>query len=155
LKRIALAAAGAAVVGLGLTACSQSASPTAAHTVAPAKHGSVTPAVPVSCSEQYKTWVHDHGKGVIAALNAVSSAGTTGDAHALKVALKRARPAVVSVIHHPLPACADPRGYWDVLLMHVSAAATSGGSRSSVRAAMTDVPKIEHALTAEVRRMAQ
>jgi hypothetical protein len=31
--------------------------------------------------------------------------------------------------------------------MHVNAAATSGGSRSSVRAAMTDVPKIEHALT--------
>jgi hypothetical protein len=111
--------------------------------------------VPVSCSQQYKIWVHGHGKGVIAALNAVTSAGTGGDAHALKVALKRVKPAVAEAAHHPLPACADPRGYWNVLLMHVNAAATSGGSRSSVRAAMTDVPKIEHALTVEVRRMAQ
>ena len=151
LKRIALAAAGAAVVGLGLTACSQAAAPTAA----PAKHVTAAPAVPVSCGQQYQTWAHGRGKGVIAALNAVSSAGTAGDSHALKVALRKAKPAVARAAHHPLPACADPRGYWNVLLMHVNAAAASGGSRSSMRAALTDVPRIEHALTAEVRRMVQ
>ena len=120
MKRIALAAAGAAVVGLGLTACSQAAAPTAGHTAAPAKHGSAAPAVPVSCSQQYKTWAHDHGKGVIAALNAVSSAGTTGDAHALKVALKRVKPAVAEAAHHPLPACAE--GKFRKLILDSSAA---------------------------------
>jgi hypothetical protein len=152
MKRLALAAAGAALAGL--TACSHTASPTAA----PAKHRTVT-AVPASCRQQYGTWKHGHGKGVMAALSAVSSAETAGDDQVLTAALKKARPAVTRAARHPIPACADPRGYWDVLLMHVNAAisstATSTVSASSVRAAMKDVPKIEHKLAAEVKRAAQ
>ena len=39
--------------------------------------------------------------------------------------------------------------------MHVNAAVTSKGSASSVRAAMKDVPKLEHKLAAEVKHTAQ
>src|SRR5262245_23415302 len=117
MKRLALAAAGAAVVGL--TACS--------HTAAPATHPTVT-AAPVSCGEQYRTWAHGHGKGLIAALTSVSSAETGGDTQVLTAALKKAKPTVARAARHPIPACADPRGYWDVLLMHVNAAASSTGS---------------------------
>jgi hypothetical protein len=85
----------------------------------------------------------------------VSSAATAGDVHVLTVTLKRARPAVTRAARHPVPACADPRGYWDVLLMHVSAAATAKHSPSSVRAAIKDVPKIEHQLTAELKQTTQ
>jgi hypothetical protein len=147
MKYLALAAAGAAVVGLA--ACSHSAMPTAAS----ASHRAVTP--PVSCGQQYATWEHGHGKGLIAALSAVSSAGAAGDTHALAAALKKAKPAVARGARDPLPACADPRGYWDVLLMHVNAAVASKGSASSVRAAMKDVPNIEDKLSAELKSTAR
>jgi hypothetical protein len=155
MKRLALAVAGAALAGLA--ACSHSAAPTAAS----ARHKTVTPAAPVSCGKQYSTWKHGHGKGVMAALSAVSSAEAAGDAEMLTAALKKAKPAIARAARHPIPACADPRGYWDVLLMHVNAAIAStastggSGSASSLRAAMKDVPKIEHKLATEVKRAAQ
>ena len=111
--------------------------------------------MPVSCSQQYNTWKHGQGKGLIAALDAVSSAATAGDTQALTATLKKTRPAVSWAARHPVPACADPRGYWDVLLMHVTAAAANTGSASSMRAAMKGVPKIEHQLTAELKHTAQ
>ena len=146
MKRITLAAAGAAIVGL--TACSNTAAPTAA----PASQGTASPVrAAVSCSQQYHTWTHGQGKGLIAALHGVSVAGTAGDPQALTVALKKAGPVVSKAAHHPIPACADPRGYWAVLLMHVNAAVDSRHSPSSIRAAMKGIPKIEHELTAEVK----
>jgi hypothetical protein len=145
LKRIILAAAGAAVAGL--TACSHTAAPTAAA----ASHGSVR--VPVSCSQRYNTWNRGQGKGLIAALDAVSSAETAGDTHVLTATLKKTRLAVSWAARHPVPACADPMGYWDVLLMHVTAAAAHIGSASSVQAAMKGVPKIEHQLTDELKAL--
>ena len=150
LKRIFLAAAG--VAAAGLTACSSAGAPSSAP-AASASLGSVR--TPVSCSQQYHTWQHGQGKGLIAALNAVSSAETAGDARVLTLTLKRATPAVARAAHHPVPACADPRGYWDVLLMHVNAAAATRNSGSSVRAAMKDVPAIEHQLTAELKQASQ
>jgi hypothetical protein len=156
MKSLAVAAAGAAVVGLA--ACSQTtahsaapASPGTAHAAAPASPGTSGPVAPVSCKQQYVAWERGHGKKLIAALNAVSSAGAAGDAHVLTTALKKAKSAVARAPRHPMPACADPRGYLSVLLMHVNAAAASGSSASSVRAAMAGVPKIEHELTAELR----
>lgn len=147
-RSIILAAAGAAVAGL--TACGHAAAPAAA----PASHKNVV-RVPVSCSEQYQAWMHGRGKGLVATVDAVSSAATAGDPHVLRAALKRARPAVASAARHPMPGCADPRGYWYVLLMHVNAAAARGSSASSIRAAMTGVPQIEHRLTAELKQTAQ
>ena len=78
-----------------------------------------------------------------------------GDPHALKAALKKARPAVALAARHPMPGCADPRGYWYVLLMHVNAAAAKGSSASSRRAALNGVPHIEHQLTAELKQTTQ
>ena len=89
------------------------------------------------------------------ALNGVSSAATCGDAQALTAALKQGRPAFARAARHPIPACADPRGYWSVLLMHVNAAVSSKGPASSVRAAIQDVPKIGQRLVAEVNQTAQ
>ena len=149
MKGLALAAAGAAVIGL--TACSHSTAPSAA----PASHGTGTPIAPVSCGQQYRTWKHGQGKGLMSALNAVSSAATAGDPQVLTAALKQAKPAVARAARHPIPACADPSGYWNVLLMHVNAAVASKASASSVRAAMQDVPKIHNQLVDEVKQIAQ
>jgi hypothetical protein len=145
MKYLALAAAGAAVIGLA--ACS--------HSVAPGSPGTGTSVVPVNCRQQYSDWVHGQGKGLIEALSAVSSAATAGNAHVLTIALKDAKPAVARAAQHPMPTCADPKGYWSVLLMHVNAAAAGKGSAKSARAAMKGVPEIEHKLVAELKRTAQ
>jgi hypothetical protein len=147
MKRLALAAAGAAVAGLA--ACSHSAATTAGS----APHSAT--AVPVSCGQQYRAWAHGQGEGFMAALSAVSSAQTAGDTQVLTAALTKAKPAVAKAARHPIPACADPRGYWSVLLMHVNAAVASKLSASNVRAAMQDVPKIHNKLAEEVKQIAQ
>ena len=154
MKRIILAAVGAAAAGL--TACSSAGTPAApaaesAPAAASASHGSVR--VPVSCSQQYNTWEQGQGKGLVAALNAVSSAETVGDTQALMATLNKSKPAIATAARHPVPACADPRGYWDVLLMHVTAAAATKSSPSSVQAAMKGVPELEHQLTAELKQL--
>ena len=146
MKLLAMAAAGAAV--LTLTGCgSHSAAPGGA-----ADNGRAT--APISCSQQYHQWTNGEGKGVMDALHGVSSAATARDGQPLTVALRQAKPAVAKAAKHPIPACADPRGYWDVLLMHVNAAAASRGSASSIRAAVQDVPKIHDTLLAEVKQTA-
>jgi hypothetical protein len=144
LKRVILAAAVAAVAGL--TACGSTAAPA----TAPENHQTVR--VPVSCTQRYHTWNHGQGNGLIAALDAVSSAETAGNSQVLTATLKKTKSAISWAARHPVPACADPAGYWNVLLMHVTAAAADTGSASSVRAAMKGVPKIEHQLTAELKQ---
>jgi hypothetical protein len=88
------------------------------------------------------------------ALHGVSSAAAAGDGQALRAALRRARPVVARAAEKPIPACADPRGFWSPLLMHVNAAVSGPSSSSSVRAALRDVPRIHHQLLAEVKRTA-
>jgi hypothetical protein len=144
LKRIILAATVAAVAGL--TACGSAATPAAA----PGSHQTVR--VPVSCTQRYNTWIHGQGKGLIAALDAVSSAETAGNVHVLTATLNRTKSAISWAARHPVPACADPAGYWNVLLMHVTAAADNTHSAPSVRAAMKNVPEVEHQLTAELKQ---
>jgi hypothetical protein len=151
MKALAIVTVGAAVIGL--TACSHSTTPKAAPTSRGT--GTGTAIAPVSCSQQYRTWNNGEGKGVMEALNAVTSAATARDAKALTAALHQATPAVAKAARHPIPACADPSGYWSVLLMHVNAAVSSKASASNVHAALQDVPKIHNKLVDEVKQIAQ
>jgi hypothetical protein len=149
MKRLALAAAGATVAGL--TACSHTTAPT----VVPASHGTAIAAAPVSCRQQYQTWEHGPGKELVATIHAVSVASAAGDHQILTTALERAKPVIARAGRYPVPTCADPRGYWTVLLMHVNAIADSKGSVSSKQAALKGVPKIEQELTAELKATVQ
>ena len=144
MKRIIAVVAVAAAAGL--TACTHAAAPVAA----PAGQQSVR--VPVSCSQQYSTWTHGQGKGLIATLDALSSAARAGDTQVLTAKLKTTKSAISLAARHPVPACADPRGYWDVLLRHVSAAANTS-SASSMQAAMKGVPEIDRQLTVELKAL--
>lgn len=143
MKRIALAVTGAAIVGV--VGCTHAAAPAAA----PAGHESTR--VPVSCAHQYRTWETGPGKGILPTISAVAKASTVGDHQVLATALKAAKPAVGRGTRYPVPACADQRGYWDVLMMHVNAAVTGKSSTSAVRAALQGVPKIEVQLTTEIK----
>lgn len=144
MKRIIFAAAGAAV--LGLAACSGGGAPAATPGNAP---------TPVSCGQQYQTWAHGQGAGLVNTIHAVSVASSAGNPSMLTATLKMAKPAVVRATRYPVPACADPRGYWSVLLMHLNAAVTSKSSASSTRAALKDVPAIEKELTTELQTVAK
>jgi hypothetical protein len=152
-KRIIFIVAGAAVAA-GLTACSGG-SGGGGHAADPAASHKTVVRVPVSCGEQYSAWARGRGKGLVAAVDAVGSAAAAGNPHALKAALKKARPAIVSAAKHQMPGCADPRGYWYVLLMHVNAAAAKGMSASSIRAALDGVAHIQHQLTVELKQTTQ
>lgn len=143
MKRIAFFVAGAVVAGVA--GCTHAAAPAAA----PAGHG--TTRIPVSCARQYQAWEAGPGKGVIPAIRAVAGAGTGKDPQVLTAALKAVKPAVARGARHPVPACADPRGYWEVLLMHVNAAVTTRSSAPAVRAALKGVPWIEDQLTTEIK----
>jgi hypothetical protein len=154
MKLIALAAAAAGVLAT-LTACSQNAATSATPASgATGMHSAGThSAALVNCPQQYDAWEHGPARKLVAALNAVGSASTAED----MTALKKARPAVASAARNPIPACADPKGYWTVLLMHVNAAAGTVNSASggaSITLALKGVPKLEQELSAELKRTA-
>jgi hypothetical protein len=149
MKPLALAAAaGAALV---LASCSQG------HTRAmPSKHANVShqAVVLVNCPLKYNAWKHGPAKRVLAAVDTVDSANSSGDVPAITAALKEAQPAVASAARYPIPACADPKGYWTALLMHVNAAAASARSApraASIKVALKGLPAIEHRLHAELK----
>jgi hypothetical protein len=153
MRRLGLVAASAAV--LTVAACGHSGSPGAGSTRgAESAAGGAGSTAPVSCAQQYRTWTKGQGKGVMGALHHVSSAAAAGQGPSLAAALAQAKPAVAKGTAHPIPACADPRGYWSVLLMHVHAAASSTGSPASARAAVHDVPKLMDSLVANVQQTA-
>lgn len=150
--RAVAAVAAAAVVGLA--GCTSSGGHGRARAAGPPAGSSHALRVPVGCADQYRGWVRGEGKGVMTALDTVAAAARGSDGRALKHALTQARPAVVRGTAHPIPACADPRGYWDVLLMHVNAAVSGQASGAGLRAALQDVPKIHRQLVIEVKQVA-
>lgn len=148
-------AAVAAAAALGLAGCtSGGASHAAGPRTSPATtRSSHAPIVPVSCSTQYRSWARGDGKGLMTALDAVAAGAGRTDGRVLHHALAQAGPAVARAAAHPIPACADPRGYWDVLLMHVNAAVSGKNSTAGLRAALRDVPKIHQQLVTEVKNI--
>lgn len=151
MKGLAMVAAGIAIAGL--TACTSNApSATPGSTAATSSPTPTISVAPAMCRQQYDAWRQGTGKGLVGALSAVGSTGQTGDVHALRAVLKRTKPALARAARYPMPTCADPKGYWPVLLMHVNAAATSTGSAATLTAAMKGVPTLTRELNAELKR---
>ena len=85
-------------------------------------------------------------------MNAIDAAVTAKDSSALTAELKKAGPATVKASQHPIPACADPKGYWLTLMMHINAAASSGSqSGASALSALQTVPTVKSQFTAELK----
>src|SRR5712691_6148678 len=153
MKPLALAAAAASAV-VALAACSQSATTSAGSATSPAVTRS---AAQVSCPQRYDGWRHGPAKKLIAAIDAVDSASKAHDLPARRAAVKKAGRMVGAAVRYPIPACADPRGYWTALLMHVNAAAgsaSSGPGRASITLALKGVSTLKRELSAELRHTA-
>lgn len=149
MKPLALLATAAAAVA-GLAACSHAAAPSAAHV---SRKTVVHAAVLVNCPREYDTWKQGPAGKLTGTLDSVTEANVAGNMAALAAALKKAGPAVTAAARYPMPACADPKGYWIALMMHVNAAASlhAAPGSASVRLALKGVGKLEHELSAELK----
>jgi hypothetical protein len=150
MKPLALLATAAAAV-VGLAGCSHAAAPSAAHVT---RRAVVHPASLVNCPKEYNAWKKGPAGKLTGTLNSVTQASSAGDTSALAAALKKAGPAVVTAARYPMPTCADPKGYWTALMMHVNAAASSLRSEpgsTSARLALRGMGKLEHDLSAELK----
>lgn len=152
----------AASIAVGLTACTQSSGGSTAQqttrTPTPqASQTAISRSAGISCPQRYHAWQNGPAKKTIAALNTVNSAVVIDDIGAQITALKKAGPEVDKAGSYPIPVCADPKGYWGALLLHVNAAAKSAKTAtgtSSLGAALKAVPQLERQLKAELKHTA-
>jgi hypothetical protein len=90
----------------------------------------------LTCKQQYAAWkqgpARPIGKKLTRALNAIQATADAEDIPELTSALKNAGRDADTLRRYPMPACADPHGYWDKSLARIKAAgdnaASSGGS---------------------------
>jgi len=89
--------------------------------------GASHPAAPVSCTAQYKAWQHGPAKAAAltfaADMRKAQNAAGVQDIPQITAAMKQAGKDATALQAYPMPACADPAGYWHQLLASVRAAA--------------------------------
>jgi hypothetical protein len=146
----AFPALAAAVV---LTACGTQTADTATTATAPATNAE-------SCHQQYDAWKNGparaKAKQLVKALDSLQSAGE--DLVLMTDALKRSARIAHQLQTHPIPECADPKGYWKKTLADIRAggdnASTSSGLSAVIlaMAPLKQVPPLEHKLSTELKR---
>jgi hypothetical protein len=134
----------------------------AAYALAGHGTGSAGAAKPLTCKQQYNAWktgpARALGKQLEADLSKVSSAGSAEDITALTSALKTAGADATALEQYPMPACADPGGYWEQTLARIKASGDNAASASGLSALilaevpLKEVPGLEAKLTAELKR---
>ena len=124
--------------------------------------GSPSAAKPPACQQQYNAWktgpARAQAKQLITDFNKVTAAASAEDITALTSALEAAGPDAAALEQYPMPACADPGGYWEQMLARIKAAGDNAGSASGLggillaEAPLKQVPGIEQKLSAELKR---
>jgi hypothetical protein len=152
-RRIVLAALAAAITA--------AAAGCGAHPAAAAHHATAGAPSP-SCAQQYAAWKRGGalapGKRLAAALQAAQSASASEDIPATLAALKTAGSAAAGLGRYPMPACADPGGYWSAILARIRAAGDNAGTASGLaalllaEAPLQAVPGLQAELAAELQR---
>ncbi len=150
MKPVRLGAAAVAAVAV-LSACSQAPTASATHPASqtPAPSTSASPAARVSCPRLYRAWRLGPARKFAASLAELGSSSAGQDL----VIVRRERAAIASAARSPIPPCADPKGYWTALLMHISAVESgtnSAAGRKSDELAMKIVPTLGRKLRAEL-----
>jgi hypothetical protein len=150
---VIVAIAGACAVA-ALSACGSNAG---AHTAAPEATPTASRAVVlVNCPLEYASWIRGPARQFVPAIEAVDSSAAASSITARAAALKTAGSAVRAAAKYPIPACADPRGYWVAVVMHVNAAEASpnGAGSTAVMTALKGVQGLTRELEAELKRTA-
>ena len=123
--------------------------------------GSAAPAPSPSCLQQYRGWgsgpEHAAGENLTAALTRLQAASSASDVPATSAALKRAGMAARTLEHYPIPACADPKGYWHAVLLRIEVAADHAGASNGQTAlalageVLRRLPVLERNLATELK----
>lgn len=139
------------VTGIALAACGGSA---ASNTTASDR--------PASCSQQFETWKHGPARAVakrlVANLRGVESAGNAEDIPRLTSALSTSGKTARELQTYPMPHCADPKGYYHLMLVRVVAGADNARSADGLgglvlaMGPLRSVAKIEQELSVELQR---
>jgi hypothetical protein len=158
-----LAAAIALVTGCGATAPPPASQAGASASTTPS--ASAAASTPPSCHQQYKTWqdgpARPLGKQIVPALKKVDTAATSEDIPELNSALKAAGDIARRLTAYPMPACADPKGYWTKMLRYLQAAGDNASTSSGLAGLITamapleKVPAVENKLEAEIKKNAR
>ena len=133
-----------------------------AATASPAATVTRTAAAPPSCKQQYTAWKHGPalalGKKLTGALDSVQTAASSEDLPDMTAGLKTAGTAATALRRYPMPACADPHGYWNAVLARIKAAGDNAGTSSGLsgilvaEAPLQSVPALENKLDAELKK---
>lgn len=143
MKSLTLAAVAAAVLALAACGGHTSAAPPAA-SPSPSPAATTATAVALTCKQQGAQWKAGHGAVIRRFERSLtpfqSGSVTSAQAHALTTAAQ-------AMLSAPLPACADPKGYYAQAMANLATAgqAASGGGLLSEVGALTPM---ENALTA-------
>jgi hypothetical protein len=119
---------------------------------------------PQTCAQQYTAWENRAGTSEAAAMraegNALNAAGKTNDIKAADTALERMGSYATADETHPMPACADPAGFWPQVLSATRAAGDNASAAPGLagliiaEAPLKPVAGIEAELNAELERTA-
>jgi hypothetical protein len=162
-RRLVVAAAMAGLIAAA--GCSNSSASSAALS-ATASPASVSPTArqpaALTCKKQYAAWKYGParpiGKKLTKALNSIQAAGDDEDIPELTSALKKSGQAAAALRNYPMPACADPHGYWDKSLARIKAAGDNAADGSGLGGLLTaeaplkDVPGLQAKLEAELKK---
>src|SRR5215469_15543417 len=117
-----------------------------------------------TCAQQFTAWQNGPAKAVaekiVPSLNQVQSSAKTEDIPELNAALKAVGTIAQQLQAYPMPACADPAGYWTQMLGYLKAAGDNAGSSSGLAGLLTaiapleKVPGVEASLQAELAKNA-
>lgn len=93
-------------------------------------------AKPLTCQQQYDNWRNGPAKGVGQGLKgdgaALTKAGNSEDIPAINAALKKLGDDAAALEAYPMPACADPHGYYPQMLADFKAAGDNAGTSSGL-----------------------
>ena len=124
--------------------------------------GGSSPAKALTCGQQYANWktgpARAEGKQLRTDLTAMSSAGNSEDLKTMTSAIEAVGTDATALQQHPMPACADPAGYWAQSLADMKAAGDNAGTASGLgaillaEAPLKNANTLEGKLTAELKR---
>jgi hypothetical protein len=125
--------------------------------------GSSGPAKPLTCKQQYAAWKTGPARDLAQRTlgpdgKALQSAANSEDIPATVAALKTIGNDAIRLQQYPMPACADPAGYWTRMLADMKAAGDNAGSASGLgalvaaMAPMQQAQPLEAKLSAELKR---
>lgn len=125
----------------------------------PASTAAGSPSQPLTCKQQFSAWRTGPAKalaeGFKADGTALDSAASAEDIPATDAALKKIGNDANQLNAYPMPACADPAGYWTQILAGIKAAGDNADSTPGLAGLLAAEAPMQHVKTLEAKLNAE